>query len=156
MVSAATEAATSASISTPVCAVVSADATISTSASPSPISTPTCVSGSGWQSGISSLVRFAAWMPASLAVTSASPFGSEASCPTVSGATRTTARATARRRGRRLSPGATHRPRHRAPAGERLVADVHHPHLAGLVHVGELIHDPDPRPAGYHGLEGMD
>ena len=53
-------------------------------------STPTCDSGSGWQSGISSAVRFAAMIPASCAVVSASPFGSSPSRAAVSGAIRTT------------------------------------------------------------------
>src|SRR5581483_9320154 len=83
-VSAATAAAVSASISTPVCAVVSAEATISTPSATTRRSTATCVSGSGWHSGISSAVRFAAMIPASCAVVSASPFGSAPSLPTVS------------------------------------------------------------------------
>src|SRR5581483_426243 len=86
-VSAATDAATSASISTPVCAVVSAVAVSSTAPSTSSARTSTFVSGSGWQSGIRSLVRFAAMIPASSAAARASPFGSSRSCAAVAGAT---------------------------------------------------------------------
>ena len=67
------------------------------------------VRGSGWQSGISSAVRFAAMIPASWAVVSASPFGSSRSCRAVSGAMRTSAAATARRREAGLSPTSTMR-----------------------------------------------
>ena len=66
--------------------------------SPTSSSTLDVRSGSGWQSGISSLVRFAAMIPATCAVASASPFGSSRRRRAVSGAIRTAARATARRR----------------------------------------------------------
>ena len=69
---------------------------------------------SGWQSGISSLVRLAAMIPASWAVVSASPFGSSPRRATVSGAISTVARATARRRESGLSPTSTIRT---APSG---------------------------------------
>ena len=66
------------------------------------------VSGSGWQSGISSAVRFAAMIPASCAVTSASPFGSS-------------------RRRRAVSGGHPHaRRRDRTAPRDRLRADVDH------------------------------
>src|SRR4051794_10198344 len=68
-----------------------------------------CDSGSGWQSGISSLVRFAAMIPASCAVTRASPFGNSRRRRAVSGAISTLARATARRRDRGLAPTSTMR-----------------------------------------------
>ena len=121
--SAATDAAVSASISTPVCAVVSADATISTPSSRTcERRPPTCESGSGWQSGISSAVRFAAMIPASCAVVSASPFGRSRSRAAVSGAMRTT------------------RARDGTAALRRLAADVDHLHRAALVHVRQLVH----------------
>src|SRR6266508_1223825 len=96
MVSAATAAPTSASISTPVWAVVSADAVISTASSSTERETSTCDSGSGWHSGISSLVRLAAMIPASCAAARASPFGSSRSRLAVAGVMRRLARATAR------------------------------------------------------------
>ena len=64
-------------------------------------------------------VRFAAMIPASCAVVRASPFGSSRSCRAVSGAMRTSAAATARRR------------------ESRLVADVHHADCARRVDVRE-------------------
>ena len=75
-VSAATDTAVSASISTPVFAVVRTVAVISIAPRASSGSSETSmpVSGSGWQSGISSCVRFAAMMPAICAVVSTSPF----------------------------------------------------------------------------------
>ena len=88
--------------------------------------TATCVSGSGWQSGISSDVRFAAMIPASCAVASASPFGSSRSCAAVSGAI------------------LHDRPRDGATALHRLGADVDHPHGARLVDVREVAHSPAP------------
>ena len=105
--SAATEQATSASISTPVLAVVRASATTVTvpaSASTS-ISAPTFDSGSWWASGISSSVRLAAWMPAIRATAATSPFGASpaATLAAASGDMRTTARARAIVR---MSPGA--------------------------------------------------
>src|SRR4051812_12064151 len=58
---------------------------------------------------MSSLVRFAAMMPATCAVASASPFGSSRRRRAVSGAIRTVACATARRRDIGLSPTSTMR-----------------------------------------------
>ena len=58
---------------------------------------------------MSSDVRFAAMIPASLAVASASPFGSASSIPVVSGAIRTRALARARRRESGLAPTSTMR-----------------------------------------------
>src|SRR5881397_1870703 len=107
MVSAATAAAVSASISTPVCAVVSATARISTASPAISAVTSTFVNGNGWQSGINSLVRFAAMMPASCAVVRASPFGSSRSRRAVSPAMRTVALAVARRRDIAFAPTST-------------------------------------------------
>src|SRR3954451_19345210 len=99
MVSAATEAAVMASISTPV--RPSTDASASTSTPPSTTSarTSTWSSPSGWQSGISVPVCLAAWMPAIRAVPRTSPFGASpaATAAAVSGAMRTKACAVARR-----------------------------------------------------------
>src|SRR5436190_4096466 len=106
-VSAATETAVKASISTPVCALVSTVAEISTTASPTLSITPMFDKGNGWHSGISSAVRFAAMIPATWAVASASPFGRSRSRRAVSGAMRTSARATARRRETSLPPTST-------------------------------------------------
>ena len=92
-----TVAATSASISTPVWATVSTEASISTASTATATRTSTSVNGSGWQRGMSSDVRLAAMTPATCAVTSASPFGSDSSMPEVSGAMFTVARAMARR-----------------------------------------------------------
>ena len=71
----ATDAAVIASISTPVRARTRAEATtVTTPASPSTASsTSTWSRPSGWQRGISSPVRLAAWMPASRAVARTSP-----------------------------------------------------------------------------------
>jgi hypothetical protein len=68
--------AVSASISTPVWPVVLAVAVMVMRSSPSSNekSTETDVSGSGWHSGMSSLVRFAPWMPAMRAVARTSAF----------------------------------------------------------------------------------
>src|SRR3954452_9091075 len=96
-----------ASISTPVCAVVSTVATICTPASPTSSTTSMLVSGSGWQSGTSSEVRLAAMMPASSAVARASPFGSERSAVAVSALIATRPDATARRRSCGLPPTST-------------------------------------------------
>src|SRR6188472_738895 len=106
-VSAATAAAVSASISTPVCAVVSAAASIATPWSSTVRSTSTTVSARGWQSGISSPVRFAAWIPAIRATVSASPFGSVRSRAAVDASMATRPRATARRRETGLAPTST-------------------------------------------------
>src|SRR6185312_12037704 len=81
-----------------------ASVSISTRSSPTSIRTSTNDSGSGWQSGISSDVRLAAWIAAIRAVPSASP---RATAAAVSGAIRTTARATARRSVTSLSPTST-------------------------------------------------
>src|SRR5829696_3517295 len=76
MVRQATETAVSASISTPVCPATFTSAVTLTPGSASSMaqSTITLDSSSGWQSGMSSWVRFAAKMPASRAVPSTSPF----------------------------------------------------------------------------------
>ena len=99
--SATPPAAVRASISTPVRAVARASAVSVTTppAGSTSASTPTKVSGSGWQSGISSLVRLAAWIPASRAVPRTSPFGASpaATAAAVWADMRTSARATARR-----------------------------------------------------------
>src|SRR6185503_77641 len=93
------------SISTPVCAVVSAAASIATPSPSTVRSTSTTVSGSGWQSGISSPVRFAAWIPAMRATVRASPFGSDPRRAVATGACR------------RRRPSGHHRsPRRRARA----------------------------------------
>src|ERR1700722_10248765 len=63
-VSAATEAAVSASISTPVCPVVLTVAAISTALSVTSNSSDTALIGNGWHSGMSSAVRLDAMMPA--------------------------------------------------------------------------------------------
>src|SRR5690606_6170660 len=73
-VSAATLTAVSASISTPVGPV---HRTVARSRKPPRAGstvTSTCDSASGWQSGIRSAVRFAAWMPAMRATSSGLPF----------------------------------------------------------------------------------
>src|SRR5512145_2204716 len=106
-VRAAIVAATSASISTPVCALVSADASISTASATTVSRTSTWVSERGWQRGMSSDVRLAAMTPAICAVSSASPFGSVSSVTAVSGAMRTVALATARRRDVGFPPTST-------------------------------------------------
>ena len=74
-VSPAIATAVSASISTPVCAVVEALAVMVMRSSANSKSTFTEVNGSGWHSGISSLVRLAPWMPAMRAVASTSALG---------------------------------------------------------------------------------
>src|SRR3954471_1717883 len=76
MVRQATETAVSASISTPVGPETFTSAVTRTPGSASSImqSTATFDRRRGWQSGISSCVRFAAMMPASRAVPSTSPF----------------------------------------------------------------------------------
>ena len=71
---------------------------------------------------MSSAVRFAAPMPASRAVTNASPFGPPAST----------------QRGQDLGPHAHHRRRHGAARGHRLVADVDHARRALVVEVARL------------------
>ena len=122
-VRAATDAAVRASISTPVCAVVSAhgldlDAVRRRSSS----STRHASAAEDGRAGSSSLVRFAAMIPASWAVARASPFGSEPSLR--------------RRLGRHAHRGAGDG----ATARQRLVSDVHHAHGSGrLVDVREAI-----------------
>ncbi len=76
-VSAATDAAVMASISTPVWPVVAASARIRSRppARSGVIETCRSVSGNGWQSGISSLVFLPPMTPASSATPSTSPFG---------------------------------------------------------------------------------
>src|SRR5262245_61701442 len=80
---------------------------MSTRASPTVSSTPTCESGSGWQSGMRLLVCFAAMIPASWAVVRASPFGRSWMRRAVSGAISTVARAIALRRESGLCPTST-------------------------------------------------
>ncbi len=123
-VSAATEAAVSASISTPVGPVVRASAMsviVPAAASTSP-STPTKDSASGWHRGISSEVRLAAWMPAIRATPITSPLGASpaATACAVAGVTRTTEL------------------RHRPALGGGLLAHVHHPRPARGVEMGQL------------------
>ena len=84
--------------------------------------TPTTVSARGWQSGISSLVRFAAMIPASFAVVSASPFGRAPRRPAVSGA---------------IEHGAAG---DRTASRERLRADVHRHDRAVGCDVREVRH----------------
>ena len=115
----------SASISTPVCAVVSADATISDRLAHLQRHLDVRERQRGWQSGMSSLVRFAAMIPATLRVASASPFGSSRRIRAVAAAIRT-------RPGR--PPGAAHR---------LLGADVDHPDGARLVDVRQVVHQAD-------------
>src|SRR3954468_22592578 len=104
-----------ASISTPVWALVRASPRIETAPASGSTSSSTSTNdnGSGWQSGISSAVRLAAWMPAMRAVPTTSPFGRSpaATSAAVSGAIRTTARATARRSVTSLPPTSTIRAR---------------------------------------------
>jgi hypothetical protein len=73
----ATETAVSASISTPVAALVRtcADTRKPGRASSASMLTSMPVSGSGWHRGISSAVRLAAMIPASSAVAITAPFG---------------------------------------------------------------------------------
>src|ERR1700756_5058441 len=75
MVRAATDAAVRASISTPVLAVVAAEAVMTTPLSVTVVITSMNVSGSGWHIGISSDVFLAAWMPATRATSRGFPLG---------------------------------------------------------------------------------
>ena len=75
MVRAATDAAVRASISTPVLAVVAAEAVMATPLFVTVVITSMKVSGSGWHIGISSDVFLAAWMPAMRATSSGLPLG---------------------------------------------------------------------------------
>src|SRR4051812_50001833 len=75
MVRAATDAAVRASISTPVLAVVAADAVMATPLFVTVVITSMKVSGSGWHIGISSDVFLAAWMPAMRATSRGLPLG---------------------------------------------------------------------------------
>src|SRR5947209_10615876 len=75
MVSAARLAATNASISTPVEAVVAALEQILTPFSHTSVLTSTKDRGSGWHIGINSAVRLAAVMPANRAISSGLPLG---------------------------------------------------------------------------------
>ena len=122
-VSAATDAAVIASISTPVGPVVAASARIrSTPAARSGvIATTRSVSGSGWHSGISSAVCLPPMTPASSATVSTSPFAPPPSITRliVSAETATSASATARR----------------AVGGLALTSTMRGP--AAAVHVGE-------------------
>ena len=87
-------------------------------------STSTNDSGRGWQSGISSAVRLAAWIPAIRAVADTSPLGSSP---------RSTAAAVA---------GAIRHDRRGggAAVARLLVAHVDHPRAPGVVEVGQLAH----------------
>ena len=115
--SAATDAAVSASISTPVCAVVSADAS-DLDAVVADAQLDADVRERQRMAERDQLrVRFAAMIPASCAVVSASPFGSSPQP----------------RCGLRRHPH--DRARDGAAALRRLAADVDHPHRAGLVDV---------------------
>ena len=122
-VSAATPAAVSASISTPVAPFVSTVARIRTPSPTGSNSTLACVSASGWQSGMRSLVRLAAMMPATRATANTSPLGARPSTiiASVSGRMWTTAL------------------RDRPAVGDRLPGHVHHPRGAVLVDVGEML-----------------
>src|SRR5581483_4094950 len=75
----ATVTAVSASISTPVGAVVPTVASMAMPSLSIASSTLACDSGSGWQSGMRSGVRFAAMIPAMRAAPSTSPFGARPS-----------------------------------------------------------------------------
>src|SRR5438552_3182898 len=101
--------AVSASISTPVRALVATVASISTPSFPRTSSIEACVSGSGCASGMSSLVRFAAMVPARGAAASTSPFGIAPSrtSASVEGETRSKPRATARRSVTAFAPTST-------------------------------------------------
>src|SRR5262249_27694442 len=106
------------SISTPVRQVARAVAVMVSAASPSgAMTTSTASSGRGWQSGIRSAVRLAAWMPASRAVSRTGPLGprSGRARARVAGLMLTRAAATARRAVVGLSPTSTMR----APSGPR-------------------------------------
>src|SRR4051812_49585188 len=100
-----------ASISTPVRAVSEASAVRVTvpAAGSSSAATSTWSRPGGWQSGMSSAVRLAAWMPARRAVPRTSPLGASPAATTaaVAGLMRTTARATARRVVAGLAPTST-------------------------------------------------
>src|SRR5882757_3677307 len=75
MVRAATDAAVRASISTPVLAVVAAEAVMATPLFVTVVITSMKVRGSGWHIGMSSDVFLAAWMPATRATSSGLPLG---------------------------------------------------------------------------------
>src|SRR5215472_4100957 len=119
----ATAAAVRASISTPVCPVTRAVASIRTPSSATSRATSTELSGSGWHRGIRSGVRLAAMIPATRATPRASPLASVASrrARTVSGAILTKHSAVASRRVSRFSPTSTIRA---APASSTCVRRV--------------------------------
>src|SRR5262249_27661470 len=125
------DAATSASISTPVRACASTRTSISTQlrSAFARSSTSTPSSGSGWQSGIHSPVRFAACTAAIRAVAKTSPFATVPSAmrASVAGAMRTSARATHARSVTGLSPTRTMRARPRASTCERSAGKARHP-----------------------------
>ena len=124
MVRQATETAVSASISTPVRPVVRTSAVTARPGSDSSGSTltATAVSGSGWQSGMRSPVRFAAIVPASSAIRATSPF---AAPPEQDEGQR-----------RLVHP---HQPaRRREALGLGLGRDVDHARAAVLVEMGEI------------------
>src|ERR1700749_5048247 len=90
------------------------------SISPAPTSmapsTPTKDSATGWQRGMSSEVRLAAWIPAIRATPMTSPLGDL---------------------GRGLGRDADGRPRPGAPLGGGLVGHVDHARLAGAIEVSK-------------------
>src|SRR5580658_7536120 len=97
-VSAAIAAAVIASISTPVPATVAAVARIATPPATTSALTSTKLSGSGWHIGMSSLVFFAAWIPANRATSNGLPFGFFGSAASTASFNSTNALATASRR----------------------------------------------------------
>ena len=98
MVSAATLAATIASISTPVTAVVAALAVMFTPFPAIFAVISIWLSGTAWHMGINSEVRLAAMIPARRAASSGSPFGLRASSAITLGDMATNAVASAARR----------------------------------------------------------
>src|SRR6478609_1856897 len=111
-----------ASISTPVRSTVSTLASTATKSSPSSKFTDTEPTRSGWHSGIMSDVRLAAWMPATRATDSTSPFliSRLAIAAVVSARMNTLHRATARRWVGSLGVTSTIRAR---PSGSRWVKE---------------------------------
>src|SRR3954471_11013878 len=122
MVRHATDTAISASISTPVRSTVSTDDSTSTYVSSIRKLMRTAPTSSGWHSGIMSEVRFAAWMPATRATDSTSPFliSRLAMAAVVSARMNTLHRATARRWVGSLGVTSTIRAR---PSGSRWVKE---------------------------------
>src|SRR3954454_17475888 len=122
-----------ASISTPVWALVWASAVSTTCWGPTSTDTSTNDSGRGWQSGMRSAVRLAAWMPARRAVEATSPLGASprATAAAVSALMCTTARATARRSVTSLPPTSTIRARPASSRWESSSGRGRHVALAG-------------------------